>query len=78
MSIYYGCQGNLQEALNKMYNSPRFILFQVEDRLHMATMDATRSADALERHVIQFEAKKIKGLKVRFTVFQHALQHWKA
>ncbi len=57
---------------------PRFILFQVEDRLHMATMDATRSADALERHVIQFEAKKIKGLKVSFTVLQHTLQHWKA
>ncbi|VDK34953.1 unnamed protein product [Taenia asiatica] len=40
-----------------------------EERINVATRDALRSADALERHVIQFEAKKLKGLKVFYYSF---------
>ncbi|VDL90258.1 unnamed protein product [Schistocephalus solidus] len=49
-----------------------------EEQLHMATMDATRIADSLEREVIQFEAKKLKGLKDILTDFVHIEMLWHA
>ncbi|VDD81925.1 unnamed protein product [Mesocestoides corti] len=49
-----------------------------EERLNIATRCATRSADALERQVIQFEAKKLKGLKDILTDFVHIEMLWHA
>ncbi|KAL7056574.1 hypothetical protein AAHC03_021050 [Spirometra sp. Aus1] len=49
-----------------------------EEQLHMATMDATRIADSLEREVIHFEAKKLKGLKDILTDFVHIEMLWHA
>ncbi|KAL5102863.1 Protein FAM92A-A [Taenia crassiceps] len=49
-----------------------------EERINIATRDALRSADALERHVIQFEAKKLKGLKNILTDFVHIEMLWHA
>nr|CDS23923.1 protein of unknown function DUF1208 [Echinococcus granulosus] len=49
-----------------------------EERISIATRDALRSADALERHVIQFEAKKLKGLKNILTDFVHIEMLWHA
>ncbi|KAL5961742.1 Protein FAM92A [Taenia solium] len=49
-----------------------------EERINVATRDALRSADALERHVIQFEAKKLKGLKNILTDFVHIEMLWHA
>ncbi|KAM3182218.1 hypothetical protein ACTXT7_012836 [Hymenolepis weldensis] len=54
-----------------------------DDRINNATRDALRSAEALENHVVQFEAKKLKGLKTAanteiLTDFVHIEMLWHA
>ncbi|VDL15644.1 unnamed protein product [Hymenolepis diminuta] len=49
-----------------------------DDRINNAARDALRSAEALENHVVQFEAKKLKGLKEILTDFVHIEMLWHA
>ncbi|KAM7534516.1 hypothetical protein Aperf_G00000110124 [Anoplocephala perfoliata] len=49
-----------------------------EERINIVTRDALRSAEALENHVIQFEAKKLRGLKEILTDFVHIEMLWHA
>ncbi|VDN98587.1 unnamed protein product [Rodentolepis nana] len=49
-----------------------------DDRINNAARDAIRSAEALENHVVQFEAKKLKGLKEILTDFVHIEMLWHA
>nr|CUU99401.1 hypothetical transcript [Hymenolepis microstoma] len=49
-----------------------------DDRINNAAREAIRSAEALENHVVQFEAKKLKGLKEILTDFVHIEMLWHA